>query len=220
MTAELLAQERIPVAALYGTERWLETNRWLSPQVLEIFNLVTEADLKKISALSTPNQVLAVVEMPLADFDPAWLRSDYCLYLDGIQDPGNLGAMLRIADWFGIPAVFCSPDTVDVFSPKVIQAGMGAFLRVPSFELPLDQLLEQYPELPILGAVLGGENVFESSLPGHGLLVIGREGRGLAVETEQRLTRRLTIPRHPNGGAESLNAAVAAGILAAVIRSR
>ena len=127
-----------------------------------------------------------------------------------------MGTILRIADWFGLPAVFCSPDCADVYNPKVVQASMGAIFRVQSGEIPLVELLEKQPGLPVSGAVLGGENVFEATLPSHGLLVMGNEGRGITPETEQMLTHRITIPRHPSGGAESLNAGVAAGILAAL----
>jgi RNA methyltransferase, TrmH family len=116
--------------------------------------------------------------------------------------------------------VYCSPDTVDAFSPKVVQACMGAFLRVRALECPLEDLLALHPGVPVMGAVLEGKNVFETALPSTGLLVIGREGRGLSLETEKHLTHLLNIPRHPKGGAESLNAGVAAGILAAVIRNQ
>jgi TrmH family RNA methyltransferase len=218
MAAELLAQQRIPVSAVFGTERWLDANRERIPQFSDKFNLVTENELKKISSLTTPNQVLIVADMPDDAAAPDLLRTDWCFYLDGIQDPGNMGTILRIADWFGIPAVFCAPDTVDVYSPKVIQAGMGAFLRIRSVEIPLDELVAGHPGVPVLGAVLGGENVFNAQLPDRGLLVIGREGQGVRPDTEALLTHRLTIPRHPGGGAESLNAAVATGILTAFLR--
>ncbi|MCB0577605.1 MAG: RNA methyltransferase, partial [Saprospiraceae bacterium] len=123
---------------------------------------------------------------------------------------------LRIADWFGMPAVFCSPDCVDAYSPKVVQASMGAILRIPVFEAELATLKTRVPELPLAGAVLDGEDVFEAALPPNGLLAIGNEGRGLRPEAEALLDRRLAIPRAPGGRAESLNAAVAAGIFAAV----
>lgn len=217
MVAELFRQSRMAVSAVYGLERWAEANAALLQPFFEKFNLVTEAELKKISALSTPNQVLAVVEMPETPLHWADLRAGYGFYLDGIQDPGNLGAILRVADWFGIRAVYCSSDSVDVYSPKVVQSGMGAFLRVPAYEVELNTLLEQMPGLPLLGAALDGENVFKAALPGHGLLVIGNEGKGMRPATEALLTRRLTIPKAAAGGAESLNAAVATGILAAVL---
>ncbi len=127
-----------------------------------------------------------------------------------------MGTILRIADWFGFPAVFCSTDCVDVYNQKVVQASMGAVFRIKCWETPLAALLKYAPNLPVSGAVLGGENVFEMVLPPHGLLVIGNEGRGISPEVMPTLTHRITIPRHPAGAAESLNAGVAAGILAAI----
>ena len=232
MVAELLSQQYIGVSALFATATWMEQNAPAMSDFLEKTTLVSEAELKKISTLSTPNAVLAVAEMP-TDFDlspsevmakaghsslltphPSPLTHP-CFYLDGLQDPGNVGTILRTADWFGMPAVFCSPDCADVFSPKVVQASMGAVLRIRTAELPLATLLAAAPGIPVMGAVLGGQDMFEMTLPAHGLLVIGNEGRGISPEVETLLTHRLTIPRHPLGKAESLNAAVAAGILAA-----
>ncbi len=215
MVGELLRQTRLPVSALFGLERWAEAHAALLAPFLEIFNPVSEGELKKISGLSTPNGVLALAEwpavLPVLDLP----LTERCFYLDGIQDPGNLGTILRIADWFGLPAVFCSPDCVDAFSPKVVQASMGAIFRIQTQEITLSDLVAQLPGLPVMGAVLGGDDVFTTALPGHGLLVIGNEGRGLSPVAERLLTHRLTIPRPPRGRAESLNAAVAAGILAA-----
>ncbi len=219
MTAELLAQQRVAVSAVFGLERWAAENAALLAPFLEKFNPVSEAELKKISSLTTPNKVLAVAELPGEPFMPDVLQNDFCFYLDGIQDPGNLGTILRTADWFGIPAVICSPDSADAFSPKVVQASMGAFLRVKIWEMPIEEILEKTPRLPVLGAVLGGENIFETKLPSNGLVVIGNEGRGIRPEVENLLTHPLTIPRHPNGGAESLNAAVAAGVFASALRN-
>lgn len=219
MTAELLSQQRVAVSAVFGTERWATANAALLRPFLEKFNPVSETELKKISALTTPNSVLAMAELPDEPFSAELLHDNYCFYLDGVQDPGNLGTILRTADWFGIPAVFCSPDSADAFSPKVVQAGMGAFLRVKIWELPLEDLLEKNLDLPVLGAVLSGENIFEAALPPNGVVVVGSESRGISPAAEARLTHRLTIPRAPGGGAESLNAAVAAGIFAAVLRN-
>jgi RNA methyltransferase, TrmH family len=129
-----------------------------------------------------------------------------------------LGSILRVADWFGLPAVFCSPDCADAFSPKVVQASMGAIFRVLTAEIPLAELLAAAPQIPVAGAVLDEENVFSADLPSNGLLVIGSEGRGISPAVEDLLTQRLSIPRHPAGGAESLNAAIAAGIFAAAFR--
>lgn len=221
MVGELLRQFHIKVFAVFATHAWLEQNNSLLKPFSDQIFPVTEAELSKISSLTTPNAVLAIAQIPDAPVDNDIPASDICFYLDGIQDPGNMGAILRIADWFGIPAVYSAPDTVDVYNSKVVQASMGAIFRVKNMEIPLSELLEKTPGLPVLGAVLGGQNVFETSLPNHGLLVIGNEGRGIRPDAEQLLTHRLTIPRHPAGGAESLNAAIATGILTALFdRSR
>ncbi len=213
LAAELLGQNRAVPHAVYATERWAAAYAALLSPFQPIFNTVTEAELKKISALQTPQEVLAVAEMPAPGPMP---ESGLAFFLDGIRDPGNLGAILRIADWFGMPAVYCSPDCVDAFAPKVVQASMGAILRLPLFEMELDDILSTYPQLPVLGASMDGANALEANFPTHGLIVIGNEGGGIRPATERRLTSRLTIPRARGSRMESLNASVAAGILAAL----
>ncbi|MFN0034761.1 MAG: TrmH family RNA methyltransferase [Saprospiraceae bacterium] len=220
MVAELLAQTRIGAASIFALEGWMEENTSLIQPFSEKTQAVTESELAKISALTTPNQVLAVATLPLATCNLQLVTTNLCFYLDGIQDPGNMGSILRVADWFGFPAVFCSPDCADVFSPKVVQASMGAIFRVHSWEIELAELVAAAPQMPVVGAVLDGENVFEATLPTSGLLVIGNEGRGISPQVENLLTHRFSIPRHQTGGAESLNAAVAAGILAAAFRMK
>lgn len=215
LVTELLMQKRIPVVSVFGLERWASENAALLAPFYQLFNAVTEADLKKVSALQTPPPVLAVAEIP--EVSQITLDGDLAFYLDGIRDPGNLGTIIRVADWFGMPAVYCSPDCVDAFSPKVVQASMGAVLRIPLPEMELTEILRNAPQLPVAGAVLNGDNVFTSKMPERGLLVIGNEGSGIRPNVEALLTRRLTIPRGPGSVAESLNASVAAGILAALV---
>lgn len=217
---ELLAQQRLPIEAVLGLDRWATARPAVTAALGTRFTPVTESELKRISTLQTPNQVLAVAALPERAFEPEHLPQRYCFFVDGLQDPGNLGTMLRIADWFGHPALFCSPDSVDAYNSKVVQAAMGAFLRVPVWEIALDALSSQLPGWPVLGAVLGGTDVFEAVLPGYGLVVIGREGRGIGETAESLLSHRITIPRGAGGGAESLNAGVAAGIIAAVLENR
>jgi len=217
MVAELLTQTRVRTVALYALEHWADENAALLEPVRHIFQPVSESELKKISSLTTPQQVLAVAEIPVSTPKP-WVNGAF--FLDGIRDPGNLGTILRIADWFGFSAVFCSPDCADAFSPKVVQASMGAIFRMPVYEMELGDALAIAPDCAVLGAVLDGENAFGMSYSGSDLLVIGGEGSGMQAETERRLTKRLTIPRAPGSASESLNAAVAAGILAAVYREK
>lgn len=216
MVGELLGQTRVPVSAVYGLERWAEENAAVLAPFSPIFNPVTEAELKKISAFTTPQAVLAVADMPPAA-KPGW-EGRWALFLDGIRDPGNFGTMLRIADWFGLAAVYGTPDCVDMFSPKVVQASMGAVFRVPVWEIDWAELQALLPPgTPVMGAVLDGVNVFDAGLPEQGLLVIGSEGSGIRREVEAALTHRLTIPKAPDSRAESLNASVAAGILTALL---
>jgi TrmH family RNA methyltransferase len=218
MVTELLTQSRIKVSSLYALQPWVDKHFRLLRPLAEKVNPVSEIELSKISTLTQPNQVLAVADLPLEKCNFEYPKAEICFYLDGIQDPGNLGTILRIADWFGFPAVYCSPDCAEVFSPKVVQASMGAIFRIGSWEIGLDELLAAAPGVPVGGAVLDGENVFEIKLPQNGLLVIGNEARGINAHTSSLLSHRVSIPRHPNGNAESLNAAVAAGILAAAFR--
>jgi RNA methyltransferase, TrmH family len=216
MVKELLTQQRTAVVSIYGTERWATQNAALLQPFYDKFNTTTEVELKKIGTLTTPNQVLAVATIPeqaiLSTIDPHLMT----LYLDGIQDPGNMGTILRIADWFGIKAVCCSEDTVDAFSPKVVQSGMGACFRVPVWEgIVLSDLVKTHPVTSVIGAVMDGQNLFSSALPSQGILVIGNEGKGIRAENEKLLTHKITIPRGAENGAESLNAGVATGILVA-----
>jgi len=204
------------IEALFALAPWLEGRSELASLGDRAIEVNAEA-LKRLSGLHTPNQVLAVVHMESAALNPELMRRSWTLFLDGIRDPGNLGTMLRIADWFGMPYVSCSPDCVDQYNPKVIQASMGAFLRVRCVVADLDALLEATGPLPVLGADLRGGNLFEGALPGHGILAIGSESHGLSARVQERLTHRLQIPRGAGGGAESLNAAVAAGIFCAVL---
>lgn len=218
MVDELLGQTRIDIAGVYGLSDWIGQHERHLHRISDRVVRISEIELSKISTLSTPNKVLAVAKLPQEACDFNLVAKDLCFYLDGIQDPGNLGAILRVADWFGIPAVFCSPDCVEAVSPKVVQASMGAVFRVHCWESSLEDILNAAPDIPVMGAVLDGENVYQSKLPQHGLLVIGNESRGISATAEALLTRRLSIPRHASGGAESLNASVAAGILASEFR--
>ena len=224
MVVELLSQRRLKPLQVFATEVFFEKNGPILSKIGERAQLVTEAELKKISALTTPNQALAVCEMPDSPPDCAKnLENGWHFYLDGIQDPGNLGTIWRLADWFGVPNLLCSPTTADAWNPKTVQASMGAFLRVGATEIELDELLKTTPPgLPVLGATMDGRDIFSEKkrFNGGGLLVIGREGAGLSAEILGKLTDRVSIPRDPAGGAESLNAAIAAGILMAVLKSR
>lgn len=216
MAREMLAQSAVAVEQVYAVEAWAIAHAGLLRGRSDLETvIVSERELSQISSLTTPNQVLVVAHKPSWEW-PSLPDFTRALYLDGIQDPGNMGTILRIADWFGIPFVFCSDTCVDVYNSKVIQASMGAFLRVQTMEIELAVLLEQYAGLPVLGAFMQGLNAFDHSWPEKGILVIGSEGEGISKNNLLLINEKVTIPKGKPGGAESLNAAVAMGILCAI----
>jgi TrmH family RNA methyltransferase len=174
---------------------------------------ITHFELEKISALQTPQQMLAVVKMQSNVFIP-FKKDNWLLMLDGIQDPGNLGSILRIADWFGIGTVYCSTDTADIYNPKVVQAAMGSLGRIPVCYGDCASWLTN-AQIPVYGTLLNGDNLFASKNLQPGIIVIGNEGRGIRPEILPYVKQALTIPRI--GKAESLNAAVATGIVVAAL---
>lgn len=217
---EILHQSYLQIENIYALPHWIEANQHILQRFSDRIHAIEVTDLSKISSLATPNQVLIIAQQPKPALGKNDLMGKLSLFLDGIQDPGNMGTILRIADWFGIPYVFCSHDCVDVFSPKVVQASMGALLRVKVIEIKLEQLRSLFPDLPILGAVLHGDNIFKTSLPEAGILVIGNESKGISTSVQSLLTHRIAIPPAPGSGAESLNAAVATGIIVAILQNQ
>lgn len=214
MVKELLNSD-FEVEEVFVLNDWTDN---IPTHYAKAINIVTLPELKKLSFLSTPNKVMAIVTQPNYIINYKKINKTFSLYLDGIRDPGNMGTILRIADWFGISAVFCSIDCVDIYNPKVIQASMGAFLRVKTSIVLFENLKKEVGDIPIYGATMAGENVFKSSLSKEGILVIGNEGAGISAAILQELTHAISIPRHQQGGAESLNAAIATGILCALFR--
>lgn len=212
LVGELLRDQPDAVAQIYALESWTPVHLSTSIPLARISN----KELERLSSLKSPNQVLAKVRIaPPAASIPAFNPG---LYLESIQDPGNLGTILRIADWFGIPEIFCSPDTVEVYNPKVIQASMGAIFRVAVHVLALEELLAKYPEIPLWGTTLDGQNVFEHPLEGPLILAIGNESQGLSPTLLNKAQGSVRIPG--GGQAESLNAGVATGILTALYRQQ
>lgn len=199
---ELLAA-RFPFTEIYATAEWR------GPAEARTHELTT-AEMARISHYPTPSTVLAVGTINRPPLLAGALDHGLCLALDGIQDPGNVGTLLRIADWFGFARVLLSPDCADLFSQKVINASMGSFARVAVHTAPLAEALAT-AHVPVLGCDLHGDDVHTLPALPDAVIVIGSEGRGLSPAVAARLTRRVTIPRF--GGAESLNAAVAAAIV-------
>lgn len=179
-------------------------------------------ELSKASFVKTPQQALAVFYQPVwsDNFDP---DKDLAIALDGIQDPGNMGTIMRLADWYGIRHIFCSSDTVDIYNPKTVQATMGAISRVQVQYVELEAFLaEQQKTTPIYGTLLDGVNMYEQELSVNGIIVMGNEGNGIRPEIEKIINKRLFIPNYPSDSvtSESLNVAIATAIVCAEFRRR
>jgi TrmH family RNA methyltransferase len=208
-----LMNSNFRIHIIYATPTWIESHQRIIARQEFVIQELTEDELKKISSLVTPNEVLAVVGYPDPAIPSPEEFGNIILLLDRIQDPGNLGTIIRTADWFGIGNVFCSLDTVDVYNPKVIQATMGSICRVSVYHTDLKQLLISLKDTwRIFGTISDGENIYKAELHFPAAIVIGNESRGISDEYLPLLTDRVGIPSNSNG-ADSLNAAVAAGII-------
>lgn len=171
---------------------------------------ISERELKKISFLKNPKDSVAVCELKKSAFLD---EVSFNMVLDGIQDPGNMGTLIRLADWFGIEQIVCSKDTVDFYNPKVIQASMGSFTRVNLFYTDLSSFLAESP-LENIGTDMDGENIYEVEFPEKMNLILGNEGNGIRLETENLVDKMVTIPRFgKNKSTESLNVSIAASII-------
>ncbi len=210
------------VVQLYATKSFLEENRIQKNKATLIIE-TTEEHIRKASLLKNPQRSLALCTIPPSPPLPQKLKG-LSLYLDGIQNPGNLGTLIRICDWFGISELFCSTDTADLYNPKVIQSTMGSFCRVNVSYLPFEHILDiaKNSNIPILGTFLNGKNIYTQHLPAEALLIVGNEGSGIRKSVEEQIENKLTIPSFAleNHGAESLNAAVATGIICAEFRRK
>ena len=204
---------------LIAKTSWLATQGNVHAKELII---AEDSDIEKVSLLKTPQDVLAVFRQPHHVLDKATLKNELSLVLDGIQDPGNLGTIIRLANWFGINRLICSPDTADAYNPKTIQATMGAIARVQVFYVSLPDWLNDVNDIPVYGAFLDGENIYTETLSSSGLIVMGNEGKGISPPVEKRITRKLYIPNYPPEAesTESLNVAVATAIVCSEFRRR
>ncbi|MEM6878977.1 MAG: RNA methyltransferase [Bacteroidota bacterium] len=244
MVAELVSQSAYDIDAIYAVSGW--SNPGFPSDMITI---VSEKELGRMSQLSSPNEVLAVLGLPQvgafrspSNVAPVLFTNDsdsgtddtgsaiehfstllnqgWSIYLDGVQSPANLGAVIRVADWFGFRAVIRGPETADLYNHKSLQASMGSFLRIPSPELSLKDIRETMPDLPVYGTATDGESIYQFEPPDRAVLVIGREGSGIRPDTHSLLKDYLSIPRASGGQAESLNAAVAAGVICSQIASK
>lgn len=178
--------------------------------------LISERELKKISQLVQPNTALALCEIP--NENPIQTEG-LILVLDDIRDPGNLGTIIRLADWFGIHQIVCSQETVDVYNPKVIQSSMGSFLRVQLNYTDLEKFFQTYP-YPVLGTFMEGKNIYKFRFPENAALILGNESNGISEKLHDHITEKISIPRRGNlQQTESLNVAMAAGIILGEITS-
>ncbi len=181
---------------------------------------VSGSEMDRISQLKSANNSLALVDMPRYELRQEALSEGLTIALDGVQNPGNLGTIIRLADWFGVRRIICSPTCADCFNPKVVQATMGAILRVEIYYADLEEVLRSV-DVAICGTLLDGENIYESTLPSDAVIVMGSEGQGISPAIERLVTQRLTIPSFAEGGgSESLNVAIATAITCSEFRRR
>lgn len=179
---------------------------------------VTDSELKKISTLTTPQHALALIKVPRkTTIDVESFKGKFTLMLDGIQDPGNLGTIIRTADWFGFTDLVCSTDTVEAYNPKVVQATMGSLSRLKIHYTDLYDLLES-SKIPAFGALLNGKSIYEMDFGTEGFLILGNEGNGISEKVKDVITCAVTIPRF--GSAESLNVAISAAILCSELKRK
>ncbi|MGN0234157.1 MAG: RNA methyltransferase [Bacteroidaceae bacterium] len=205
---------------LAATAEWFAANSHLVSGKLET-NEVSETELCQASLLRTPQQVLALFPLPQYVLDASLPQHQLCLALDGVQDPGNMGTIVRIADWFGISDIICSYETVDVFNPKAVQATMGALARVRVHYTDLSSYILQ-SGAPVWGTLLDGQDIYSQPLGCHGIIVMGNEGNGISPEIRSLVTHRLLIPSWPpdRPTTDSLNVAIATSIVCAEFRRR
>lgn len=208
-----------PTEMIIATNQWLEANASRLSELPEQVRMLTAspAEMARMSTMKAPQGVLAVCRIPVSDCEPDIEPDELVLALDCVQDPGNLGTIIRLADWFGVRTILASTDTVDVYNPKVVQATMGALARVKVHYCNLPQVLAGATEkwgIGVFGTFLNGDNIYEASLPAGAILVMGNEGNGISDEVARSIGARLLIPSFPPGmqKVESLNVATATAI--------
>ncbi len=210
---ELLLSSNFLIKEIFSMETWLQSAKNITPSIKT--TVISSAELQRISTLKTPNQVLALVAMPDLTIENEAIFEGLSIVLDNVQDPGNLGTIIRIADWFGIDRIICSKTSADVFNPKVIQSTMGSIAGVSIFYEDIVTICKNKPaNFPIYGTFLKGENIYTTKLRPAGFIIIGNEAHGISKEVAQHVTHQLTIPSFSaQPSAESLNAAIATAIV-------
>ena len=219
-TVQDLIDLGLETTCIIATEEWLKNHKLNTRATVTV---ASEEEMKKASFLRTPQGVLALFKQLFHNTDLSAPEHGLCLALDNIQDPGNMGTIIRIADWFGIKDIFCSNGTVDIYNPKTVQATMGAIGRVKVHYTNLPQLITSLNgKAPVYGTFLDGENIYSHPLSNNGLIVMGNEGNGISDECEKLIKERLLIPNYPAGckTSESLNVSVATAIVCSEFRRR
>lgn len=207
--------------SLYATKEWI-AERKTSATNIEI-NEISADELQRASLLKNPKDVIAIFHKPHRQTSRNELTKSLSVVLDEIQDPGNLGTIIRLADWFGIENILCSHDTADIYNPKTVQATMGALGRINVTYCDLETMIKDMPEgFPVYGTFLEGENIYSSELTGNGFIVMGNEGNGISEKISRLVTKKIHIPNYPAGRqtSESLNVAIATSIVCAEFRRR
>lgn len=210
---EALTEELCDVIELICTENWAKFNEQFLKILRVPVSLASNKQIGQISNLVTPQEVLVVCKTSFSEFDSNAIANSVSVYVHELRDPGNAGTIIRIADWFGIKNVFVSPESVFKYNPKLVQSSMGSVFRIGYQVIQQETLYSLKGKIPLIATVLEGESVYSASKPENGLIMFGSESHGLPIDLQNLADKRITIPRAPNGKAESLNLAVSAGII-------
>jgi TrmH family RNA methyltransferase len=212
LVTEFIHSQKFTVQQVFATGDYIGNNKTVIEKHGINYTEITEEELKKISLQTSPNKVLAIVKESKEVLKAELLSTSTTLFLDDIRDPGNLGTIIRIADWFGISQIICSPNCTELYNPKTLQASMGAVLRVTTVYHSFEEILPELAGIPVYGAVLEGKNIYTSQLK-HGLIIIGNEANGISSDVLKHISDPITIPAATENGSESLNAANACAII-------
>lgn len=209
------------VDSIYATQEWIDSQSRLLDNYNSEIIAVSPTDLLRISALTNNEEVLAIVNMPDNTPNLETIFDDLLFYFDNISDPGNLGTIIRTADWFGVKNIVCSPGSVDIYNPKTIQSTMGSILRVNVFTLGIEELIKYKPnDIEVFGTITDGDNILTSILPPKAIIVFGNESQGISLVAKQFIEKNLSIPRYNKQSSkpESLNVAVSFALVCGEFR--
>ena len=215
---EELLRSSFTINAIYALPEWIDGAKDI-PRNIDIVK-VSPKELSRISQLKTPNQLVTEVMMKKNSHQPPPSEKDWIIALDNINNPGNLGTIIRTADWFGIQHIVCSSNCADFYNPKVIQSTMGSFTRINVYYTDLEQWFSgETQKMPIYGATMDGDSLYDADMPKSGILLIGNESHGISKNLHPFISKKIKIPAY-GGGAESLNASIATAVIAAEVRRK